>query len=166
MCSNCNASRLDQTYSSTTMMVNQSFVTFLLLLPVVSIAFGNLPPKLSDLFASNFVQNLRSISKDETARRTVTVDPGVALLQELGITRTTPKPFQIRPDQIPDVLSSALPVRRVSISCAHPFTGGGMFYFSLPALGCLSFGFWCLCQWLWNILNNTKTIGVHNSRVW
>jgi hypothetical protein len=110
-----------------TMMTNQRlFVTFLLLLPVLSIAFGNLPPNLGKFLASNFGQNPFSISKETTTRRTTTIDPGVALLQELGITRTTPKPFQIRPDQIPDVLSSALPVRSTSISCLHPYTGGNL----------------------------------------
>ena len=88
-------------------MTNQRFVTLLLFLPAVSIAFGNLPPNLGDLLASTFGRNPSSIRKTKTT----TIDPGVALLQSLGITRTTPKPFQIRPDQIPDVLTATLPVR-------------------------------------------------------
>jgi hypothetical protein len=36
---------------------------------------------------------------------------GAVLLQELGITRTTPRPFYIRPDRISDVLLASIPVR-------------------------------------------------------
>jgi hypothetical protein len=100
--------RVDVAYFTYAMM--NLLVALLLLLPIVGDAFGNFPSQVSDL-----------LSKLGPIKPSETVDPGVALLRELGITRTTPKPFQLRPDQLPDVLSASLPVRvvEVAISFAH-----------------------------------------------
>ena len=158
------ASRRNPHFPHTMSKINNCLLlTLLFLLPVVNVAFGNFPSQVNDLLTK-----LGPIKSSES------VDPGVALLREMGITRTTPKPFQLRPDQLPDFLSASLLVRvgrcGSRLARAYTYTGAHLCCWShsyaLHVIGTLSIRFWCIRQWVPNILDSKESVGVHPLYDW